>query len=158
MQRNGRSSPSIVWRPNIWRPSCGRRSSYDRKPIYDVLRSRQRRKGRDMGRARRIMNKRGKRTKRRTAMRGRRRMDKISTDPTRKPSETTTSPMGTRMLIGTPSRAAEVLRQTNGRSVEAMGMRTKSCLRRSRRRRWKRRKIYMMTHQRRRGEGGWTSC
>ena len=34
---------------NVWRPSCGRKPSYDRRPIYDDPISKQRSKGRDPG-------------------------------------------------------------------------------------------------------------
>ena len=117
---------------NFWRPRCvrrkiyGRRLSYVRRPRYNGPRSRQQRKGEDPVRACWRKNKRGTRT---TAMRGRQCPERILTNLTRTQSKTTTSLMGTRMLIGTPSGAVAVTRQMNGRAAEVMGMRTKSCLR-----------------------------
>ena len=124
---------------------------------YDGPRSRQRGKERDPGRARQRRKKRGTRTTRRTAMKGRRIPERISTYLTRMRIDTITSPMGTRMLIRTPSGAVAVLRRTNGRAAEAMGARTKSRL--SRRILIKRhnRKRYRRRRQSRRGAGSRTS-
>ena len=72
-------------------------------------------------------------------MRGKQRLERRSTDPTRMQSETMTSPTGTRMLIGTLSGAVAVLRHVNGVAIEAMWVRTESCLRRRRQRRRQRR-------------------
>ena len=55
-----------------------------------------------------------------------------STYPTRKRSNTTTCLMGTRILIGAPSGAVTVLRRTNERAAEAMGLSTNIHLRRRR--------------------------
>ena len=129
MRRNGGSRPSRGWRPNICRPSYGMR------PSYNDLRLRQRNKGRDPGRARWRKNKFKTRTTRATVMRGRRITERRSMDPTRTRSETTTSSMETKMLIGMPSRAVAILRQINGREAEAMETTMKSCFRR---RIWKR--------------------
>ena len=74
-------------------------------------------------------------------MRGRRILERILTDSTRTRSETMTSLMGTRMSIGTPSRAVAVLKRTNRRVAEAIGTRSKSRLRRRRRSRRERKKI-----------------
>ena len=101
--------------------------------------------------------KRGTRMTRRTDMRGQRRLEKRSTDPTRTRSETRMSPMGMRMLIRTPSGAVEVLIRKNGRAAEAMGTREKFSLRWRRHRRLHRRKRYMRRLQSRRGAGNRTS-
>ena len=82
-----------------------------------------------------MRNKSWTRTTRTMEMRGRHHPERISTDPKRMQSETTISPMGTRMLIGMPYRAVAVLRRKNGGAAEEMGTRTKSCLRRRGRRR-----------------------
>ena len=50
-------------------------------------------------------------------MRGKKRLERISMDPTRTQSETITSPIGTRMSIGNPFGAVTALMQTNSRVV-----------------------------------------
>ena len=130
MHQNGGLRTSRVLRPNISRPSCGRRTSYD-GPM-----SRQQRKGRDPGRAHRRRKNHRNSTTRIPAIMGRQRLDRRLTEPTSTRSETITSPMGTRMPIGTPSGAMAVLGRTNGRAAEEMGTRKNSFLRR---RRWRRR-------------------
>ena len=67
-----------------------------------------------------------------TVVRIRRRLERILTDLKRMHIDTTTSLMGTRILIGMPSGAVVVIRQTNGGVVEAMGSRVESCLSRTR--------------------------
>ena len=78
-------------------------------------------------------------------------------DPKRTRSETTTSPMATRMSVGTPYRAVAVLRRKNGRAVEAMGTRTKSRLSRRIRMRRHMRNRERRRRQRRIGAGSRTS-
>ena len=73
-------------------------------------------------------------------MRGRRRLERRLTDPRKTWSEMTSSLMGMRMSMGTPSGVVPVLRRMNGRVAEAMGMKTKSRLSRSIRMRQQRRK------------------
>ena len=121
------------------------------------MRSRQHRKGRYPGRARWRRKKLVTRMTRRTAMKGRQCPERRLMEPTRTQSETKTSPMGTRILIGATYRAVVVMRQTNGRSEEAMETRTESRLRRRRRRRHQRRKRYRRWYQRRRVAGSRTS-
>ena len=145
---------------NFWRPRCvrrkiyGRRLSYVRRPRYNGPRSRQQRKGEDPVRACWRKNKRGTRT---TAMRGRQCPERILTNLTRTQSKTTTSLMGTSMLIGMPSGAVAVMRRMNGRSAEAMGTRKDVCLRRRRQMKRKRKNRYIRRHYRRRGARGRTS-
>ena len=137
---NGRSRPSRVWMPDVWSPSYGSRPSYDRRQSYYGPRLRQRRKERDPGWARQKRKNRVNRMTRKMVIRGWRRPERILREPTRTQSKTTTSPMGRRMLIRTPSRAVAVLMQTNVRATEAMGTRMKSRLRRRMRSRMQRRK------------------